>query len=132
MKMRVLTFTTTLFAVCCAMPASAGQIYSVTYTDVAPNTTTNLTAAGTQDWVKWGNGEATGTLPYSTVVQTGGSGIGPTLTPLGPVPSGQSVALEPFSPVAGTTPNFTWTDGSAPMAGGGPVGTVVSETIIPA
>jgi hypothetical protein len=55
------------------------------------------------------------------------------LTPLGDAPPGASVILVPFAPPPITTIlDFTWTDGTEDMAGGGPVGTVVSETIDPA
>ena len=55
------------------------------------------------------------------------------MTPLGDAPPGASVILVPFAPPPITTIlDFTWTDGTEDMAGGGPVGTVVSETIDPA
>ena len=111
--------------------ADAGQIYGISYTDVASSSTIDLTAAGTLDWVKWGNGEPNETLPYATPRMTGGSIVDPALTPLGSVPAGQTVVLLPFSPVA-ITPAFSWTNGTIAEAGGMPVGTSVSETIHPA
>ncbi|MGO9465653.1 MAG: PEP-CTERM sorting domain-containing protein [Isosphaeraceae bacterium] len=134
MKVRALTFATVtmLIASMGVSPADAGQIYSVTYADISAGTTTDLTTAGTLDWVKWGNGEANNSVSYSTPEKTGGTIIDPALTALGSVPQGQTVTLETFTPVAGVTPAFTWTDGTKPMAGGSPVGTSVSETILPA
>jgi hypothetical protein len=108
---------------------SAGDIYNINYTDLASGTTTDLTTAGTLDWVKWSNGES-GTS-YTTPVKVGGDGIGPDLTALGSVPSGQTVVLRPFPATAGSLA-FNWTDGTAPMAGGGPVISGVTETISPA
>lgn len=132
MKPRTLTFAVMLLSGCCIMPAKAGQIDSITYTDLNPTTTTiNLTTAGTLDWVKWGNGETSGTS-YATPVMLVGSGINPTLTGLGSPPQGTSVALIPFAPVPMVSPSFTWTNGTIAMNGGGPIGTVVSETILPA
>jgi hypothetical protein len=81
------------------------------------------------DWVKWGNGE-TGP-PFTAPQKAGGAIIKPALTALGTVPAGQTAVLVPFSPVTELTPVFIWTNGSAPMAGGNPVGTSVSETINP-
>lgn len=130
MKARGLTFAAVALAGLAARPADAGQIYSVTYTDLTLGTTTDLTAAGTLDWVKWGNGEPSGTLPYSSPEKVGGTIINPALTPLGTAPAGQSVILVPFTPPP-TILDFSWTDGTQAMAGGVPTGTVVSQTIGP-
>jgi uncharacterized repeat protein (TIGR03803 family) len=108
-----------------------GQIYSITYTDLAVGTTNDLTKAGTLDWVKWGNGESNPS-PYTVPRKGGGTIINTSLTPLGSVPAGQTVVLVPFGPVTGVTPVFIWTNGTAPMSGGSPVGTSVSQTIAPA
>ena len=132
MKSRVLTYTTLLTAGLCGASAAAGDIYSISYTHVAQGSAIDLTSAGTLDWAKWGNGETTGMSTYTTPEKTGGTIINPTLTPLGSVPSGQSVVLIPFSPVPNVTPLFSWADGTIAMAGGDPVGTSVSQTILPA
>jgi hypothetical protein len=127
----MLGFAFLWIAVLLVSTAEAGVI-SITYTDLTPGSTTDLTAAGTLDWVKWGNGETTGTLPYASPQKVGGSIINPTLSPLGSVPAGQSVELVPFAPVQNVTPAFSWTNGTLAMSGGNPVGTSVSETIVPA
>jgi PEP-CTERM motif len=131
MKTRLLTMVTSLIVGWGVSTANAG-ILGITYTDVTPGSTIDLTSLGTLDWAKWGNGEPNDTLPYATPRDSSGTIINPVLTPLGSVPSGQSVVLVPFSPTAGETPVFSWTNSTIPMAGGNPVGTVVSETIIPA
>jgi hypothetical protein len=92
-------------------------------------TTTDLTAAGTLDWVEWGNGQTS--LPFTLPQKIGGTIIDPTLTPLGDCTPGR--VGDPFAPPPITTIlDFSWTDGTEDMAGGGLVGTVVSETIDPA
>ncbi|RUL81810.1 PEP-CTERM sorting domain-containing protein [Tautonia sociabilis] len=134
MKFRLLAASILASVAAIVHPADAGSIFSISYTDLPiGSTTTDLTAAGTLDWVKWGNGDAFGTVPFATSEKAGASLIDPTLTPLGSAPSGASVVLVPFAPDP-TLPilDFTWTDGTEPMAGGGPVGTVVSQTITPA
>jgi hypothetical protein len=131
MKARVLALVTSLIVGWGVSSANAG-ILGISYTDVAPGSTIDLTALGTLDWAKWGNGEATNSTMYSTPQDSAGTIIDPTLTPLGSAPSGTSVVLEAFAPIAGETPVFSWTNGTLPMAGGNPVGTSVSETIIPA
>jgi hypothetical protein len=132
MKAHSLIFAA-LFASClCVMTADAGQIYGISYTDVASGSSIDLTAAGTLDWAKWGNGEANETLPFAAPRMTGGTIINTSLTPLGNVPSGQTVELLPFSPVSMVTPSFSWTNGTIAEHGGMPVGTSVSETILPA
>jgi hypothetical protein len=132
MVRRALALLVPLFAGVCVSAAEAGQIYGISYADISTGSTIDLTSAGTLDWVKWGNGETTGMTSYSTSQMTGSSIINPTLTPLGSAPPGAAVTLVPFSPVTNVTPLFTWTNGTAPMSGGNPVGTSVSETIIPA
>ncbi len=74
-------FASTVLVACAAAPAYAGDIYSMSYTDFAATSSTNLTTAGTQDWVKWGNGDSTGTLTFNTSQMTGGTIINPSLTP---------------------------------------------------
>ncbi len=120
---------TFLIAGLCGLKVDAGQIYGITYSDIATDSTVNLTTAGSLDWVKWGNGES-GNVAYTTPVMSGSSIINPSLSPLGSPPSG-TVTLIPFAPVANVTPLFTWTNGTIPMNGGNPVGTSVSETIVP-
>jgi hypothetical protein len=131
MKPCARTLATLIIAGLWVSAAEAGQIYGIGYSDIATDSTVNLTTAGSLDWVKWGNGES-GNVAYTTPVKVGSSIINPTLTPLGSPPQGTSVALIPFAPVANTTPLFTWTDGTIAMAGGNPVGTSVSQTIVPA
>ncbi len=134
--MRTLSFrfASMVLVACAVAPAYAGNIYSVSYTDIAPTSSTNLTTAGTLDWVKWGNGDSTGTLNYNTSQMTGGTIINPSLTPLGSVPENQSVLLAAFaaSPAPTSTPSFSWTNGTNQEAGGVPVSTSVSEEISPA
>jgi hypothetical protein len=132
MKTCVLSFATLILTFLGVTSANAGDIYSITYADVAQGSTTDLTAAGSVDWVKWGNGEPTNTMNYATPEKIGGSVIDPTLTPLGSPPPNTSVVLEAFAPVQNVTPLFSWTDGTIPMHGGNPVGTSVTETILPA
>ncbi len=131
MKPRPLQFVTFLIVGFCGLRVDAGQIYGISYSDIATDSTVNLTTAGSLDWVKWGNGES-GNVAYTTPVMSGSSIINPSLTPLGSPPSGTSVDLIPFAPVANVTPLFTWTNGTIPMSGGNPVGTSVSQTIVPA
>ena len=131
MKLRALQFVTLLIVGLRGLKVDAGQIYGISYSDIATDSTVNLTTADSLDWVKWGNGQS-GNVTYTTPVMTGSSIINPSLTPLGSPPSGTSVALEPFAPVTNVTPLFTWTNGTIAMAGGNPVGTSVSETILPA
>ncbi len=128
---RVMAFATSLILAWGVSSANAG-ILGISYTDVTPGSTIDLTASDTLDWAKWGNGEPTNTIDYSTPRDSGGTIIDPTLSPLGPAPAGTSVVLEAFAPIAGETPVFSWTNGTIPMAGGNPVGTSVSETILPA
>jgi hypothetical protein len=126
-KSRALTISAALCSVFYLWSADAGQIISITYADL-PTSTNDLTAKGTLDWIKWGNGETL--APYTTPRKFDGAIIDPTLTPLGTVPAGQSVALVPFGPVPGLSLEFAWTNGTSPMATT-PVGTSVSETISP-
>ncbi len=113
---------------CSAVPARAGLM--ATYTPLANGTAVDLTAAGTLDWVKWGNSTTSG-LGFASVEKVGGTIINPGLTPLGTAPPGFSVVLASFS--GGGNLRFSWTDGTAGMAGGGPtVDTAVSETLSPA
>jgi hypothetical protein len=98
-----------------------------TYTDLAEGTAINLTATGTLDWVKWGNGE--NNPPVSVPHKFGVTPqINMNLTPFGTAPPGGFVALAPFS--GGNNLEFTWTDGTIPPAGGS-TDTVLSETILP-
>lgn len=110
---------------------SQADFIGITYSDVSAGAAVNLTSPSNYDWVKWSNGETSG-LTYTTPEMSGGSIIQPGLTALGPVPPSQSVLLVPFGDPTGTAPNFSWTDGTVPMAGGGPVNTSVSQTISPA
>lgn len=92
---------------------------------------TDLTATGTLDWVKWGNGEADG-LVFATVEKTGGTIIDSALTVTDPTADGPpSVVLSTFNPATSIL-DFSWTDGTAAMAGGGPVDNVVTQTMTPA
>jgi hypothetical protein len=80
MKPRALQVVTFLFAGLCGLKVDAGQIYGITYSDIATDSTVNLTTAGSLDWVKWGNGES-GNVAYTTPVMSGSSIINPSLTP---------------------------------------------------
>jgi len=92
---------------------------------------TDLTAAGTLDWVKWGNGEADGVV-FTTVEKTGGTIINSALTEIDPTAAGApSVILATFNPATSIL-GFSWTDGTAAMAGGNPVDNVVTQTMTPA
>lgn len=134
MRTLAFRFASTVLVACAASPAYAGDIYGMSYTDFAATSSTNLTTAGTLDWVKWGNGDSTGTTTYNTSQMTGGTIINSSLTPLGSVPQGQTVQLAAFapSPPPTSTPSFSWTNGTNPEAGGMPVSTSVSEQISPA
>jgi hypothetical protein len=133
MRAFVLRFVLMMLIASAVAPVCAGDIFGISYTDLATTSSTDLTTAGTLDWVKWGNGDATNTTDYAISQKTGGSIINTALTPLGTVPQGQSVVLEAFAPPPAptTTPSFSWSDGTSPMAGGNPVSTSVSETIFP-
>ena len=93
-------------------------------------TTTDLTATGAVDWIKFGNGE-NGSTSFLNTTKIGNPLFLPaTLAPLGTAPSG-SVELIAFT--GGQNLNFTWGNGNFGMYNGtGPVDTVVGETIDPA
>ncbi len=81
------------------------------------------------DWVKWGNGEASGSLTWSIVRKRGVTAIiDGALVPVGTGPVGTSVELLAFSNQDNL--NFDWTDGDVPSVGSSD--TVVTETILPA
>ena len=84
--LKAVTVAVTMVGFCWLASTGVAQIYSIAYTDVKPGATNDLTAAGSVDWVKWGNGE-TG-LPIATVRKEGGAVIKPALTALGTVPAG--------------------------------------------
>lgn len=125
MRTFALRFATTFLFACAAAPAYAGNIYGISYTDISPTSSTNLTTAGTLDWVKWGNGDPNDTVNYMTSQMNGGTTINPALTPLGG--GGGTVQLAAFEPLTTSSPSFSWTNGTNPESGGVPVGTSVSE-----
>lgn len=111
-----------------ATPARAGLVTG-TYTELTAGTVIDLTAEGTLDWVKFGNGEDN-TTTFLTATKIGNPVfVPPILSPLGDADPG-AVELIAFS--GGQTLQFTWTNGNFGMAGGGPVDTVVTQTVLPA
>lgn len=117
-------------SILCLWAAQArGQSVTGTYTDVAESTTIDLTATGNLDWVKWGNGESSGSMVWTTVRKASVPPIiGSTLTPLGTPPTGTTIVLIAFS--GQDNLNFDWADGDIPMSGA--ADTVITETILPA
>jgi len=112
-----------------SLPVQA--IVETSFSQLTQGDLIDLTAAGTADWVKWGNGEAEG-LVFATVEKTGGTIIDSALTVTDPTAAGApSVVLSTFNPATSVL-DFSWTDGTAAMAGGGPVDNVVTQTMTPA
>jgi hypothetical protein len=110
--------------------ARAGTVTG-TYFDLAEGTLIDLTADGTLDWVKFGNGENNNTTFLNTTKIGNPVFLPGTLSPLGTPPVDHVVQLIAFTGQG--ILNFTWTDGNFGMFnGGGPVDTVVTETITPA
>jgi hypothetical protein len=120
MKIR-LGFVTLLCAVALAPAAEAGNIHSISYADLPlGSSTTDLTAAGSLDWVKWSNNEPNGSGTYATPEKVGSSIIDPTLTPLGSSPPNTDIGLFAFAPAPGEPIlEFTWTDGTEAMGAAG-------------
>jgi hypothetical protein len=113
-----------------SFPVQGGVVTS--FSQMTQGDLTDLTAAGTLDWVKWGNGEADDGLVFATVEKSGGTIINSALTVTDPTADGQpSVVLATFNPAASILA-FSWTDGTAAMAGGGPVDNVVTQAMTPA
>lgn len=110
-------------------PLTAGTV-SGSYESLAEGTLVDLTATGTLDWIKFGNGE-NNTTSFLNTTKIGNPVFLPaTLAPLG-TPDEGSVELIAFTGEGNL--NFTWTDGNFGMYNGtGPVDTVVTETIVPA
>jgi hypothetical protein len=105
---------------------------TISFSQMTQGDLTDLTAAGTLDWVKWGNGEADDGLVFATVEKSGGTIINSALTVTDPTAEGQpSVVLATFNPATSILA-FSWTDGTATMAGGGPVDNVVTQAMTPA
>jgi hypothetical protein len=112
------------------IPAQGG-IVSSSYTEVANGTTVDLTATGSLDWIKFGNGE-NGTTTFLNTTKIGNPVFLPaSLTALGTPPPGHSVNMIAFTGQG--VMKFLWTNGNFAMYNGaGPVDTVVGETIVPA
>jgi hypothetical protein len=111
------------------LPARADSL-SGSYTELTAGTTTDLTATGTVDWIKFGNGENDTTSFLNTTKIGNPIFLPATLEPLGTAPSG-SVSLIAFTGQGNL--NFTWGNGNFGMYNDpGPVDTVVGETIVPA
>jgi hypothetical protein len=106
-----------------------GGTLVVSYTDltgVAPQTI-DLTAVGTQDWIKFGNGEDNSTSFLNTTKIGNPVFLPATLTASGD-PNVSLIAFTPTNPVM----NFTWSNGNFLMnPPAGPVDTVVTETLTP-
>lgn len=110
--------------------AALASTLSASYTELTSGTTVDLTATGTLDWIKFGNGENNSTSFLNTTKIGNPVFLPATLAPLGTAPSG-SVSLIAFTGQQNL--NFTWTNGNFGMYNGsGPVDTVVTETIVPA
>ncbi len=107
--------------------AGAGTI-AAAYTALAEGTTIDLSAEGTIDWIKFGNGEDQTTSFLNTtkignLVFDAGS-----LAPLNNVADDELIAF-----TGGGILNFTWDNGNFGMYNEpGPVDTVVTETLVPA
>lgn len=112
-----------------ASVAGAGTVVG-TYVPLTEGTTIDLTAEGTLDWIKFGNGE-NNTTSFLNTTKIGNPVFLPaTLAPLGTPPVDSSVELVAFT--GGGLLNFNWSDGNFGMYNGtGPVDTVVTETISP-
>ena len=54
MKLRALQFGTFLIGGLCGLNVDAGQIYGISYSDIATDSTVNLTTAGSLDWSEVG------------------------------------------------------------------------------
>ena len=110
--------------------ACGADSLSATYTELTAGTTTDLSATGTVDWIKFGNGENNSTSFLNTTKIGNPILLPATLAPLGAAPSG-SVSLIAFTGQQDL--NFTWNNGNFGMYNDpGPVDTVVGETIVPA
>ncbi len=109
-------------------PLTAGTV-SGSYESLAEGTLVDLTATGTLDWIKFGNGE-NGTTSFLNTTKIGNPVFLPaTLAPIGTPPVG-SVELVAFTGEGNL--NFTWSNGNFGMFNGtGPVDTVVTETVLP-
>jgi len=120
-----------LSAVCLFSIPASGGIVTGTYFDLADGTTIDLTATGTLDWIKFGNGENNTTTFLNTTKIGNPVFLPASLTPLGTPPANHSVDLIAFT--GGGVLNFLWSNGNFGMYNGaGPVDTVVTETISPA
>lgn len=113
-----------------ALPASGG-IVTGAYFELAEGTEIDLTAEGTLDWIKFGNGENNTTTFLNTTKIGNPVFLPATLAPLGTPPIDHTVELIAFTGQGNL--NFTWNDGNFGMYNVvGPVDTVVTETISPA
>lgn len=113
-----------------AAPTRA-DLLATSYTELTTGTTIDLTATGTLDWIKFGNGENNNTVFLNTTKIGNPVFLPATFAPLGTAPAGFSVALIAFTGQGNL--NFNWTNGNFGMYNGtGPVDTVVTETLVPA
>lgn len=103
---------------------------SVSYTALTEGETIDLTANGTLDWIKFGNGETDGDTSFLNTTKIGNPIFLPaTSAPLGTNPDG-TVELAAFS--GGGALNFLWTDGNFGMWDEpNPVDTVVTQVLSP-
>lgn len=127
MKYSILWIAVLCVCFACA-PLSAGTVVG-SYESLAEGTLVDLTASGTLDWIKFGNGEDNTTAFLNTTKIGNPIFLPATLAPIGTPPEG-SVELIAFTGEGNL--NFTWTDGNFGMYNGvGPVDTVVTETVVP-
>src|SRR5262249_50211864 len=126
----MLRYSVALAVIACSALSARADTVTATYTELPNGTSIDLTATGSVDWVKWGNTTTPFVLGFATAEKVGGTVLNPALTPLGTAPPGYAVTLASFSGAGDM--KFNWTDGPAPMAGGGPVDTSVTETLSPA
>src|SRR5262249_6598621 len=125
----MLRYSVALAVIACFAVSARADTVTATYTELPNGTSIDLTATGGLDWVKWGNTTTPFVLGFATVEKVGGSVINPGLAPLGTAPPGSSVTFASFSGAGNM--KFTWSNGTAAMAGGGPVDTGVTETLVP-
>lgn len=122
-------FTAICAGLLSAAMARAGAV-SGTYFNLTEGTEIDLTAEGTLDWIKFGNGENDTTTFLNTTKIGNPVFLPATLAPLGTPPVESTIELIAFT--GGGLLNFSWTDGNFGMFNGtGPVDTVVTETILP-
>ncbi len=118
-------------AVVCGLlaPVARGGDVTVGYTPLTEGSTIDLTAEGTLDWVKFGNGEHD-TGAFFVATKIGNLVFLPaTLAATG---DGGDSFVELIAFTGGNVLNFSWSDGNFGMYNEpGPVDTVVTETLNP-